>query len=284
MRKLSNEAIVQRLAAITAHAGAGLTMKNAAAEMGLSYVRLTRLAKLAGIKFARKGPRVKRQDYRADKMREMWVASHSLAEIGKTFNITRERARQILNQAFGKLEGGTKILRDQAKRRSRETFPPQTKNYVYLIEAQNGMVKIGNSACPANRINFINLHSPIPCRLIAVWNGSIKDELKFHKRFDEHRAHCEWFFAKGSLSAFVETHRGVGLIEKIVDWETIVSPDRKLRKAEGRAKAALKLKQNWCVPGYREAQKQWRQRLRDSERERFYKTSHSGNPFSIEAA
>ena len=265
----SDETKQQRISDLREHAANGLTMKMAAEEMSLGYIAVTKIARSAGIKFVRSLPRGTRKDFRADKMREMWVAGDSLEEISSQFSISRERVRQILFDAFGKIEGGVKRLRDELRKLDRPVIQSLPPTYVYIIEANNGLVKIGNSAQPFARAQCINLNSPIPCRLIAVWKGRKKDEMALHSRFDEHRRHNEWFVNEGSLADWVEEVRGEGLAEPIQTWANIIFPNRNSSRVEAGRKRSAKLKEKWADPEYRSEQKRRRLMYRRWDRERF---------------
>lgn len=40
--------------------------------------------------------------------------------------------------------------------------------FIYVVEAQNGLIKIGVSASPKSRAQMIHQLSPVPCRLVAI--------------------------------------------------------------------------------------------------------------------
>ena len=69
-------------------------------------------------------------------------------------------------------------------------------DYVYFIEADNGLVKIGKSKDVRKRLNALRGASPISLRLLFSidCNGqAIKTEKRFHKMFAAKRKHGEWF-------------------------------------------------------------------------------------------
>lgn len=121
-------------------------------------------------------------------------------------------------------------------------------SFIYLIEAENGRVKIGSSNDPAFRANSIAGASPIPVRLIAQWPGSKGDEFELHKRFSAFRVHREWFRPDGELSTFVYVNRGVG-VDAIPLWDEVAisqsCPDAKRRKQSEAHK------RNWADPEHR---------------------------------
>ena len=69
-------------------------------------------------------------------------------------------------------------------------------DYVYFIEADNGLVKIGKSKDVRKRLSALRGASPINLRLLFSidCNGqAIKTEKHFHKMFAAKRKHGEWF-------------------------------------------------------------------------------------------
>lgn len=92
-----------------------------------------------------------------------------------------------------------------------------TPTFIYLIEAQNGLVKIGIAQKVRDRFQATRLHSPVLTRLIAFWPGSQLDENALHERFRAFRDHGEWFVLRGELAAFVERSRNVG-VDHIPTW------------------------------------------------------------------
>lgn len=91
--------------------------------------------------------------------------------------------------------------------------------FIYVVEAQNGVLKIGSSAVPHERAATINQHSPVPCRLVAMWPGDSGDESALHKQLAPYRSHCEWFRIEGPVAEFLECARGTGLVE-IRPWSS----------------------------------------------------------------
>lgn len=92
-----------------------------------------------------------------------------------------------------------------------------TPTFLYLIEAENGLVKIGSGQYPTDRAATCRTHSPIPTRLIAAWPGSFAEEFELHRRFAADRSHGEWFVVRGALADFVADHFGKGL-NRVDTW------------------------------------------------------------------
>ncbi len=123
--------------------------------------------------------------------------------------------------------------------------------FVYVVEAQNGMIKIGVSRSPNSRASACNLHSPIPTRLIAAWPAPYRTERDIHNQYAKYRAHNEWFNCDGDMAIFVAAVRGRG-IDRVLDWSEIDGSTRAQRKASAIRKQSVKLKIVWSAPGYKE--------------------------------
>jgi hypothetical protein len=129
--------------------------------------------------------------------------------------------------------------------------------FIYVIEAQNGRVKIGVSSAPQRRALTVHQYSPVPCRLIAVWLGDWSDERALHERFADHRVHCEWFRLEGPLAAFVDSVRGTGMT--VGDWVSYSPDERAERRQKQSAKHSASMKAVWCDPKHREAMRERRE-------------------------
>lgn len=92
--------------------------------------------------------------------------------------------------------------------------------FIYLIEAANGLVKVGIGQNPRDRFQATRLHSPVLTRLIAYWPGAKIDEDALHQRFRTEREHGEWFAKRGEFAAFVERVRGQG-VDHIPAWNDL---------------------------------------------------------------
>jgi T5orf172 domain len=64
---------------------------------------------------------------------------------------------------------------------------------VYVIQAEGGLLKIGTSKSFGARFRGLSLMSPVKLEIVALFNGTSKDERAFHKHFARHRHHGEWF-------------------------------------------------------------------------------------------
>jgi len=78
---------------------------------------------------------------------------------------------------------------------------------VYFVQASNGLVKIGVSGSPENRLRTLQTMSPVPLRLLLVLQGGgAHREAELHEQFAEHRSHGEWFRPAPELLAFIKDH------------------------------------------------------------------------------
>lgn len=107
------------------------------------------------------------------------------------------------------------------------------QSFVYVIEAQNALVKIGVSANPFSRAAAVHLHSPVPTRLVAFWPGTTEDEARLHYAFAAARSHAEWFRIEGRVADFLAVYRGTG-VDAVVDWDAVtwVSTKEKRRRSQ----------------------------------------------------
>ena len=66
---------------------------------------------------------------------------------------------------------------------------------VYLIRAENGLVKIGKTANIESRFSTLNHASPIDLELVHVFDTLFGDELEeeLHALYDDRRIKGEWF-------------------------------------------------------------------------------------------
>lgn len=169
------------------------------------------------------------------------VAGKTLQQIGDKFGVSRQAVHHVIKNCLGDVVA-------YVPKPPHPVFisPYDKKLFVYVIQASNGAIKIGHSADPAQRIKTINLHSPLPCRLIAVLEGKMKDELTFHRRFAEHRSHSEWFKDEGEVSQFIAEITGAGL-SRIVDWSEVTNGflTRDEKAARSKSLRSARMKEVW---------------------------------------
>jgi hypothetical protein len=119
-----------------------------------------------------------------------------------------------------------------------------TQTFCYIIEAENGMAKIGVSAKPHGRLTTVAGHSPVCVRLVAMWPGSTQDERRLHERFSDYRRFREWFEIAGDLEAFILEQRGVG-VDNIPSWTGLRHANGDAWLAARRQQQAMSLKMAW---------------------------------------
>jgi hypothetical protein len=124
------------------------------------------------------------------------------------------------------------------------------KSWLYIIEAQNGLVKLGISGSPELRAETIHQCSPILTRLIAKWHGGREDECALHARFARLRRHREWFERIEELATFVEERRGLNV--EVRPWGSLTTEDSIERRRASRVRQAAALRVRWADPGQRE--------------------------------
>lgn len=79
---------------------------------------------------------------------------------------------------------------------------PTDDRYVYFIQAENGLIKIGVSNDPAARIRALQTGSPIELTLLGVVPGAGRQtEAQLHEQFAAHRTRGEWFHPAPQLIA-----------------------------------------------------------------------------------
>ena len=122
--------------------------------------------------------------------------------------------------------------------------------FVYLIQAQIGVIKIGHANDPSQRLATVHTHSPVPVRLIAQWPGKVSEERELHRRFDQHRTHSEWFRLEGDLLDFVSEVQGRG-VDRIVEWSEVTRAGFAERQSLRAHRHSIAMKARWADPEWR---------------------------------
>ena len=89
---------------------------------------------------------------------------------------------------------------------SRPRKPPglSANGFVYFIQSfGQGLIKIGSSDDPRNRLSVLQCGSPVALHLVGVIDGGEARERELHRRFAEERRHGEWFEASKRLVEFI---------------------------------------------------------------------------------
>lgn len=120
-------------------------------------------------------------------------------------------------------------------------------SYVYLIEAQNGVAKIGCARDPYQRLAAVRTHSPVLVRLIAIWPGNYAGERLLHARFDQHRLASEWFQIDGTFRQFVAESHGTGL-DAVQPWSDLTFHNAGEKTARSKRLRQAAMKEIWRDP------------------------------------
>lgn len=76
--------------------------------------------------------------------------------------------------------------------------------FVYFVQAENGLIKIGLSSKPQARFDDLQANSPLRLTLLNVIKGTFRTERALHTKFKAARQHNEWFSPHPELLAFIE--------------------------------------------------------------------------------
>ena len=81
-----------------------------------------------------------------------------------------------------------------------------TESLVYFMRpvGKLGPVKIGSTISPANRLQELGRHSPIPLEIAAIIYGPRSLECRFHAMFESLHSHGEWFVESEGLTRTIE--------------------------------------------------------------------------------
>lgn len=104
----------------------------------------------------------------------------------------------------GRQAGREQAHQDTGRLRRRAESDVVGGKHIYFIRAEQvGMVKIGCSTMPEQRLISLHLVSPVPLSLILRFPGTHDDEWHIHQTFRECRMHCEWFKETGRLREII---------------------------------------------------------------------------------
>ncbi len=90
----------------------------------------------------------------------------------------------------------------ERRKKFREWRELVNRRMIYIIKAGSA-VKIGYSSKWQTRLKDIQVCCPDEIKLIAVFNGSDRDEANLHKRFSELWIRGEWFRCEGILADWI---------------------------------------------------------------------------------
>jgi len=76
-----------------------------------------------------------------------------------------------------------------------DKYPFGKSGHVYMIQAENGLIKIGASTNVKGRLKAIRTASPVELNLIGNWyqDEVYTAESKLHRKYKEKRVRGEWF-------------------------------------------------------------------------------------------
>jgi len=66
-------------------------------------------------------------------------------------------------------------------------------SYIYIIQSENKLYKIGISTNPRKRLSTLQTGSPVPLKLLIQFEGCDDDEKQLHDLFIHRRQRGEWF-------------------------------------------------------------------------------------------
>lgn len=112
---------------------------------------------------------------------------------------------------------------------------------IYVVQAENGYIKIGSSSNPLVRLDTMQFASPLQLRLIAIFPGDYREERKLHDRFEKSRRHNEWFAADKDVIQFTAEVWGRGLPE-VEEWVTDFSLLRQTKKQASAARRTVTMR------------------------------------------
>ena len=117
---------------------------------------------------------------------------------------------------------------------------------IYVIQAENGFIKIGCSNFPTTRFSGIQFNSPLQLRLIAIFLGDKRDEHALHARFDSSRRHNEWFAPDEDILRFCNAVWGRGLDCAVSEWITDFKIIRTTRREAFLRRLSERAKESWA--------------------------------------
>jgi len=75
----------------------------------------------------------------------------------------------------------------------RDNQQASSQSYIYIIQAENGLCKIGISTNPKRRLSTLQTGSPVSLKLIFQFEGNYDTEEQLHNMFAHKQQHGEWF-------------------------------------------------------------------------------------------
>lgn len=204
---------------------------------------------------------MKTLDPRIEAMAEARRAGKTLKEIAQGYDLTRERVRQILTEAFGS---------SLTPKRERVVFaspqpPVDPRSRVYFARCRGmvGPIKIGCTTNPETRVQALSTWAPFPVEVVVTIPGGFDLEGRIHRRFAHLHSHREWFRADDELLGVIDWLLAGAAIEQATNldaptgeirakraWSEVskrrASYASRLRHAVARAEAATRQDHLWA--------------------------------------
>ncbi|MCW2405090.1 hypothetical protein M2336_001719 [Sphingobium sp. B1D7B] len=135
--------------------------------------------------------------------------THRLAGQPGSADFNRDYLR-ILEQSekIRALEVGRRISARMKSRRIRmRRADTLLQGKVYFIGGKSGPIKIGFTRDIEQRLQRIQMHSPVSVSVLHYFHGTPRDELILHRKFEHIRQHGEWFSRRDDLLACIRQLR-----------------------------------------------------------------------------
>jgi len=118
-------------------------------------------------------------------------------------NLQKPYIRQEVDRRLAELRVNDRGLVSDKRTQRRACF-------VYLICAENGLVKIGKTVDIASRLRTLNAMSPVDLKLVGCVESEFADELenRLHAEFDAVRVKGEWFALSPDDVESIKRHYG----------------------------------------------------------------------------
>lgn len=85
------------------------------------------------------------------------------------------------------------------------------QNKIYFIRSDNGLIKIGKSNTPKQRLKHLSIGSPVLLRLVKTIEGGLYLENILHLYFEHINTHGEWFKPDYELNSFIKGNRKISI-------------------------------------------------------------------------
>lgn len=76
----------------------------------------------------------------------------------------------------------------------------------FILDRSARLVKIGRSESPRERLNELQTGNGSKLELYAVLPGDVVSESMFHREFEMHRVHGEWFRPHRNIKRAIDSY------------------------------------------------------------------------------